>query len=1025
MRPIKLTMQAFGPYAECESVDFREALASGLFGIYGATGAGKSTIFSAISFALFGEAARNEQDTSTLRSDRAAADRATEVELIFEIGSKRYYIRRRPEQTRPKQRGTGETRDQHEAWLFDATGIDVEKISATNCGASIAEKKVGVVREAVIDALGYGPEQFKQIVLLPQGKFETFLTAKTDERLKILRELFDVALYKRLASKMKDDAKAAEDAVVRDREVCVRLLQQEGCDGPNALTISIDNAKASLGELTEQATSAQAAASIAERQLNQATHLDTRFIEHEQARTALTKLEHQATAISVLSAKIQKAKLAQTLLDPDSTLTQCIEQTRVANGKMESADKASQSAAKKATAAAATLACEKLRAGETNALRQKQIDLARHKETLEATKALTTKVAEANGGVVRAKAALDAADKQHKTLQAKHAADTASLKAGRSGAESRARLMAENDLATRNQQSAEDYEKAVKALAQATEADRQAVAALSAAKAARETAQAEFVAAETALADAQALHLAAKLVDGEACPVCGSPDHPAPAEGALEGSGLDQAFRQTKKAVDGARDAETVATARLSAADATKRERESNLNGLVKPENAAVHYKKQLTDLTAQISALGVPTDIAALESKLEELGQKVEVARAQHEQKRTEWDQARTQAALAAQELESALKNVPADLQLPATLESAIAETAQVLRAHQDAFQSAEKEERETREAALSASKDLEAAQNSYETCSGREKVARDIFSARLSAAKLTQEAFQQHKLDISQIDSDTARIEKYRTDLAVAEDRVVTSGEALKDIERPDLVTLQQANATAASARDTANSALAVAQAEVKRLETLFGTIALEFERISKMERDTITLRSLAQLFNAGNQMRLELETFAIGAMFDEVLRAANVRLKPMSSGRYSLEREVEGGKGAAKRGLGICVHDVETGKTRATQTLSGGETFIAALALALGLSDIVESVSGGIRLDTIFIDEGFGSLDSENDSGTLDQVLQTLTDLVGQNRAVGLISHVKLVQETIPNGFWIEKTAGGSHIQTRSLS
>ena len=155
----------------------------------------------------------------------------------------------------------------------------------------------------------------------------------------------------------------------------------------------------------------------------------------------------------------------------------------------------------------------------------------------------------------------------------------------------------------------------------------------------------------------------------------------------------------------------------------------------------------------------------------------------------------------------------------------------------------------------------------------------------------------------------------------------------------------------------------------------------------------------------------------------MFDQVLQAANLRLQPMSSGRYSLEREFEG-KGGGRRGLGICVHDIHTGKARATATLSGGETFIAALSLALGLSDIVESVSGHIRLDTIFIDEGFGSLDTDNDTGTLDQVLQTLQDLVGDNRAVGLISHVQLVQHAIPNGFTIKKTATGSHVEARIL-
>jgi exonuclease SbcC len=179
---------------------------------------------------------------------------------------------------------------------------------------------------------------------------------------------------------------------------------------------------------------------------------------------------------------------------------------------------------------------------------------------------------------------------------------------------------------------------------------------------------------------------------------------------------------------------------------------------------------------------------------------------------------------------------------------------------------------------------------------------------------------------------------------------------------------------------------------------------------------------LRELADAFTGRNDMKMNLETFAIATMFDHVLEAANLRLGPMTRNRYMFVRETEG-RGNAQRGLDIAIDDANTGRPRPPSTLSGGETFIAALALALGLSDVVESTRGNVRLDTIFIDEGFGSLDSDGDAGTLEQVLETLQDLVGQNRAVGLISHVPLVQQVIPNGFWITKTTSGSHIEMRA--
>ena len=188
---------------------------------------------------------------------------------------------------------------------------------------------------------------------------------------------------------------------------------------------------------------------------------------------------------------------------------------------------------------------------------------------------------------------------------------------------------------------------------------------------------------------------------------------------------------------------------------------------------------------------------------------------------------------------------------------------------------------------------------------------------------------------------------------------------------------------------------------------------------KQVEDEEADTLALREIAALCSANNPLKINLETFAIGTLFDQVLVAANLRLKPMSSGRYSLQRNIESGKGNSRRGLGIYVNDIHTGRPRETTTLSGGETFIAAIALALGLSDTVERYSGGISLDTIFIDEGFGTLDSDNDAGSLDKVLDTLKKTVGERRSVGIISHVGLVQKTIPTGLRIEKYPEGSHI------
>jgi exonuclease SbcC len=293
--------------------------------------------------------------------------------------------------------------------------------------------------------------------------------------------------------------------------------------------------------------------------------------------------------------------------------------------------------------------------------------------------------------------------------------------------------------------------------------------------------------------------------------------------------------------------------------------------------------------------------------------------------------------------------------------------------------------------------------------------------FADRLAANGLTAADYDRRKSDVPEIPNLEARIRQYDDLRAAAADRLERAAAAIATLTRPDLTSLASARDTAANAFDALNTAATEASARLVQLRKLQSDLAAEGHRLDALEKETAPLRELSEAFSGKTYQKIDLETFAISTLFDRVLDAANLRLSPMTRGRYSLVRETEG-KGNARRGLGIAVEDTYTGRQRPTSTLSGGETFIAALALALGLSDIVESAHGSVRLDTIFIDEGFGSLDSENDGGTLETVLQTLQDLVGTTRSVGLISHVPLVQQAIPNGFFVTKTPGGSHIEVR---
>jgi exonuclease SbcC len=1011
-------MQAFGPYAGREVVDFASALESGLFGIYGPTGAGKSSIFNAMSFALFGESAKGDQDPATFRSDHAQSDLLTEVEFIFEIGSRRYLIRRQPEQTRPAKRGGGETKERHTAWLFDITGVALDEISDDNVGKILAEKKTTDVEEELVRRLGYGPRQFRQIVLLPQGKFETFLTAKTNDRLAILRELFDVSLYKRLALKIKEDAKVAKEKILMDRRVCQSRLGQEGFETPEALAQGVTLATSEQVDAEKTLIAAQAAAIATEKNLNQATHTEKAFVEHAEANKSLVVLEAKSEEVNASNRRLLGARIAKGLADVDNATKQARESAKSTERGKQVAIKSHIEAKAAAKAAKDKLAEEKAKHQEHEDLRTRQSDLKRYRGTLKEAQNFQANEMAASKAVQSSGKSLEEAHQTHVRFIKSHTDKKATLQAAEQSATQRDKLSEKLRDVRHLLSAARQYALTLRAVSDAENAvndDRKAHAIQAEATKAAKTA---YDRSEAALAGAQAQHLAEKLSPGTPCPVCGSLDHPSPAKGDAASAGLDQAFRMARQTLENMQGEEARANQVLAAARATFSERQSSLQALTKPEKSLFDLESEEAGLDGQLKAIDPAVDLQTLRSTLDALGRQITEAAEKLDTARSYQSEAKTNAALASQALETALVSVPKDLQNTDALESAIASVGAEIKQREDSLEFADKAERAASNALIGAAKDEEQAVETHKKAVAAIEAADKAIANRLIESGLTADQYQAHKDEIPEIEALETVITTHAQDLAAAKDRAKRAEEATKDTERPNIAAMTAANEAASAVRDKASGKAAKAKARVDQLEALGKSIADQLAAIEKAETDYVPLGAIADAFNGQNNERMELETFAIAAMFDRVLKAANLRLEPMTSGRYSLEREHEAGKGSGRRGLGIAVHDVHTGRPRATSTLSGGETFMAALALALGLSDVVESNSGGIRLDTIFIDEGFGSLDTE----TLDQALQTLQDLVGESRAVGLISHVELVQQTIPNGFQIQKSLTGSRVLSR---
>lgn len=1021
MRPLRLTMQAFGPYPERTILDFRASINAGLFGIYGQTGSGKSTIFSAMTFALFGIPAKDDQKASSLRSDHAEASVQTEVEFIFDLSGKRYVIVRYPEQSRPKQRGDGETRNAHEAYLFDATGLSIEEITPENRGKSIAEKKVGVVDEAIREALGYGPDEFRRIVLLPQGRFEAFLSAKTNDRLEILRELFDVSIYRDLAEKLKADAASAEQKVREDRNVCAARLTAEGFESSDALVSGIAETYQLLEALQNAENEQRGSVVLAQNAFSAGNATEEKFLAAEKADSNLLELQRGKPSIDNLRTRVSLAESARLLFDVEENVTEADKQVREADGFLKQAQNASQETNERANAAAELLTKEVENAHKVEALAGKINLLDVYGAAVEKADRLKEPLKEATSKVEQAENAYSAEQQKLKKERQKKNELEQKVRKARDEKGRIQDISKELDDARSTLKSAEAYDAANRAFLKAR-GDRDALADRHAATlAAEQSCHKAYEAAESKLSEVQAFHLAAKLEPGKACPVCGATDHPEPAVGTIAETNITQAFRDAKHAWEEASRETRELETKLSGASAIFEEKQRQLADLTPPSEEADSVKKRVEKLETSLADIGGEVDINALEAEVDELAKSIVLCEEEVESKRDVWITAKSGADNLSTEISAILSDLPKDLlQREAILESKrdlLAERTRLIEARAQA----EKEATKAREAALGAEKDREAAIKNLDGLKNQQENAVKQFQHRLQSAGFSSEKYAEIKPSVATIDGDRETISEFEKRLASAEDTLKQAQEAIRDKPRPDIPALADAKRDAEEKLEEAVKLCAKAKLRCEHLEKLREELASILRKLDEAEAESGALRELAALTNGDNAQKLRLEVFAIGAMFDQVLAAANLRFGPMTSSRYRLERDFEEG-GRGQRGLGIQVFDNHTGKARSTTTLSGGETFIAALALALGLADIVESVSGKVRLDTIFIDEGFGSLDTESGAGTLDLVLQVLSSLVSQNRSVGLISHVPLVQEAIPNGFYVKKQLVGSIVESR---
>lgn len=1021
MRPLHLKLQAFGPFAACEEIDFSRLGEQAFFLIHGPTGAGKTTLLDAICFALYGDTSGGERSAQDMRSANAEAGLRTEVTFEFSLGAQRYRVTRSPAQDRPKLRGDGIVKETPKAQLD----------SMDEAGWTSKASQPNRVDEFVRNLLGFDSSQFRQVIVLPQGRFRELLTADSKSRQAILERLFRTELYRRVEELLKAQAAGIRQQAERLRIEQSALLQQYQLDSVAALREQVAALQAQLDELGQREGVARAALEHARLATQQGEQADARLREQREAEAAHAVLAARQAEVAEQRERLRAARRAAQVRPLEQHLAQAAQEHRQAQLALASAGEHASACAAVSTRAAAALAVQTARIGERQQMQKQVAELEAMLPQAQRLGALQAALQRAAAGQARAAAAhADAARAQEQAALAMRQAEAglAQAEAGAQGLETI--LLKQADLGRQGT----TLDKYATALAQAGQARRQAEAAQHAAQqaAARQSAAALLLReTEQAWRAGQAARLAASLRSGEACPVCGSAAHPQRAlqfDAPVADEVLDQAREDARLADQAAHAASAAAQGALA---------------------ALTLRQDQLEESRAAVDAPGMPANAAAdadaARHALAEAGkalraqqQAAQAAAAQRQALAAELE--RQRGALAAAEAairaadaaaqdaaqgharlqgewQAASEQVPPERREPEQLARALEQARHELAACDAALAAAQAADKQAGAGLAAAQAAQAAAQASMAGSALREQQADAAFAGALAQAGFaTPQAYAEACMPEAESVQLEARVQRFDLDLAAATDRRERAAAAARDLAAPDLDTLRRVQAEATSALE----ALVRQQADLHRGRENLLQCQRRLDRLASdgadIERSYAVLGRLAEVANGNNPRRITFQRFVLATLLDEVLEAASLRLMRMSRSRYELQRVREQGDLRAAGGLDLEVFDHNTGMARPANTLSGGEGFLASLSLALGLADVVQSRSGGIQLDTLFVDEGFGTLDPES----LDFAIHTLIDLQQAGRLVGIISHVAELRERIDVRLEIRPGASGSRAE-----
>lgn len=1044
MRPLKLIMQAFGPYAGTETIDFTMLGNRTMFVISGKTGSGKTTIFDGISYAIYGKASGEDRNGPELRSQFARDELLTEVTLKFSLRNKTFIITRSPQQEKKKERGDGFTTIGAKAELYMINGDGEKQLLASN---------IRDVDEKIKEIMIIDSNQFRQILMIPQGEFRKLLTSESKDKEVILQRLFHTQVYKRIEEKLKEDAvnlKKSVEKQIENRDQAIQqisaIFNDELKGYLNAgsvndtlimplLQLEMECMSGELARLADQLKGKQEKRDLLQQKLFEAETIVKQLKAKDELEKRKTVLQNEKEAYIQIEKKIYLAQKAAVLAQQEELCHHLKKESDEANKELQSINAKITSLSDLLNEHEKKWEEEKNREDVRKALAEEISSLHNMKEDIESLSVVKKEVkllekaleerkiekSQLDNSLKKSEQAILLLQEEKQQIEREQLTFLQNAQKLEKLEEELQRFNKYEELVLRYDQANLNFDKRKGYY-------DQFVSRLADAKATIDLLEQKWLHGQASL-------LANKLHDGEACPVCGSMDHPnvavlsdsVPDEKDLKAAKkqADELEKEKAKAESAFYDSQSIVNSLKEALDLQLREMKNQRDDLtihsltmvketiLAERNELVHNQSILSERQAKMPAC--LNELKLLEQDREKFSKQLQLNMEQINNDTIHFTEKKTN-------LTRMIAKIPPDLHsadaYATRLKNAVKKHEELI----NLLETMQQQYQDTKGKFLAESAKYETIKKQAERIKERLTLEKEAFVQKMNDQGFgTYTEYNESKKSEQEIQMLDQSLRNYREELRSVQDRFEELSMLLKDVEMPNLEQISESFKENEEHIRLLQEEYTDLYMKKKHNEDTAERINEINGRMKALEDRYKLIGHLYDIAKGQNTYRVTFERFVLAAFLDGILREANGRLRKMTSGRYELLRKTDRSKGNIQSGLELLVFDQYTGQERHVKTLSGGESFKAALALALGLADVVQQYAGGVSLETMFIDEGFGTLDPES----LDQAIEALMDIQSSGRLVGIISHVPELKERIDARLEVIATQTGSQTEFQFLT